>query len=372
MDIEPIEVALDYNRFVFDKVNAFFLFGLLINGLGLPIDKFFLFVYLLYLLFITLLGVKIHAITLTVLCFWLLLAFSTSLFNFTFKPMIFYPVVGMFFIFTIVKIDWLRTFHQTLFFYILLSFGLGVMAYISGPNIAVSSMAEKGLPFILPFKGLTSTVQTFGTLCLLWVVLNFEIKERKFGFQFFIVSLSLLLTFNRSSFLFLFVILSIYNRKFLWAAVLLLVIGIVVFYEQLSAFLLNMGTIQSRSELLQGFYLSFWNENTFFGYLLGNGDNFYPPEIVSRVKWDHRPDIENGYAMLLHAYGFLGLFGYIVSSFLLLFYTFFGKAYKLSIVLFFYLFITQFFTQEFVTNVFYLFIASILTLIQSKNENSSH
>lgn len=109
LDIEPIEVALDYNRFVFDKVNAFFLFGLLINGLGLPIDKFFLFVYLLYLLFITLLGVKIHAITLTVLCFWLLLAFSTSLFNFTFKPMIFYPVVGMFFIFTIVKIDWLRT-----------------------------------------------------------------------------------------------------------------------------------------------------------------------------------------------------------------------------------------------------------------------
>ncbi|KEO73456.1 hypothetical protein [Anditalea andensis] len=373
--LHPISggVVMDYNKFIFDKIIAVFLFGFMVNGLGLPIDKLFLFVFLLYLVFVTVFQLSINAFNLSILCFWVLLAFSSSIFNLTFKPMIFYPVVGIFFIFVIVKIQWIRTFHQTLFIYILLSCILGILAYINGPNLAVTSMADKGLPFILPFKGFASTVQTFGTLCILWIVLNFELVKKKFGFQFFIVMISLFLTFNRSSFLFLFIILSVYSRKFFFISAFFLLIGIVVFYEQLYAFIFNMGTIQSRSELLQGFYLSFWNNNTFFGYLLGKGDNFYAPEIVSRVKWDHRPDIENGYAMLLHTYGFLGLFGYIVSSFLLLIYTFFiSKAYKLSIVLFFYLFVTQFFTQEFVTNVFYLFIASILTVIQYKNENISN
>jgi hypothetical protein len=206
----------------------------------------------------------------------------------------------------------------------------------------------------------------------LWVIINFELSEKRFNWKFFLVLLTIFMTFNRSSYLFFVVVLATYNRKYLWAAAMLLFVSMVVFYEELSTFLLNMGTIQSRSELLQGFYLSFWNDNNFFGYLFGKADNFYAPEIVSRVKWDHRPDIENGYAMLLHTYGFLGLFGYICSSFLLLTYTFFfANAYKLSVVLFYYLFATQYFTQEFVTNVFYLFIASVLTLICIRNENSS-
>jgi hypothetical protein len=205
------------------------------------------------------------------------------------------------------------------------------------------------------------------------MVINFEKSEKKYGFRFFIVLMSLILTFNRSSYLFLFIVLAIYNRKFLWIAAGFFLLLFIAFYEEITAFLFNFSTLRSREELLQGFYLSFWNDNTFLGYLLGKGNNYYAPEIMTRVKWDHRPDIENGYAMLLHTYGFLGLFGYVILSLLLVLYAFFIKrAYKLSFVLLIYLFMTQYFTQEFVTNIFYLFIASILTLLIHKNENSSH
>jgi predicted MFS family arabinose efflux permease len=207
---------------------------------------------------------------------------------------------------------------------------------------------------------------------MLWIILNFEISERKYGWKFFLVILTLLLTLNRSSYLFLLVVLTIYNRKFLWFCLVMFVAAFVLFYEEITGFVFNMSTLESRSELLQGFYISYWNQNSFLGYLFGKGNNFYEPEVVRLVRWQERPDIENGYAMLLHTYGFLGIFGYVVSTFLLMTYCYVKKCYKLCLILLFYFFATQFFTQEFVTNIFYLFIASILTLIKLKNENNRH
>jgi hypothetical protein len=130
--------------------------------------------------------------------------------------------------------------------------------------------------------------------------------------------------------------------------------------------------LTSRSELLQGFYISFWNDNSFLGYLFGKADNFYSQDVMRLVKWDHRADIENIYAMLLHAYGFLGLFFYLVLCLSFVLYLVVLGYLKFSLIALFYLFFTQFFTQEFVTNNFYLFIAVMLSLITYKNESSNN
>lgn len=367
----PADLTIDSKDYFLNKIIAFFLFGLLVNGLNLPIDKVVIVTFIGFLLFVSLFQIKIHYLNLAILFSWFFLALFSSLYNFTFKPMIFFPVVGIFFVFVIVKVDWIHTFHKVLFLYILISFCFGIMAYIAGPNFTVTSLTSKGIPFLLPFKGLTTTVQTFGTICLLWIIINFEIGKRKFGVDFFIVLMSLTLTFNRSSYLFLFFVLAIYNRTFLWFSAVFFIALLTAFFEQITAFFFNMSSLQSREELLQGFYLSFWNDNTFIGYLLGKGNNYYAPEIVSQVKWDHRSDIENGYALLLHTYGFAGLFGYFICTSLLLFYSLIIQSYKLAIIMALYFFMTQYFTQEFVTNIFYLFTAAVWTLLNNKNEYSS-
>ena len=366
------DLAFNTKSYFLNKIIAFFLFGLLINGLNIPIDKVLILAFIGFILFISFFQIQIHLLQLTILFYWLFLAVFSSLYNFTFNPMIFFPVVGLFFVFVIAKVDWIENFHKVLFFYIFLSFCFGIMAYVVGPNMTVTSLSSKGIPFLLPFKGFTTTVQTFGTICLLWIIINFEIGKKKFGINFFIVLMSLILTFNRSSYLFLFFVLAVYNRKFLWVSAGFFLVVLILFFEQITYFFFNLSSLQSREELLQGFYLSYWNDNTFVGYLLGKANNYYAPEIVSQVKWDHRSDIENGYAFLLHTYGFLGLFGYVLCSLLLLIYSLFLKhSYRLTIVLILYLFMTQYFTQEFVTNIFYLFIAAVLTLLNNKDENCS-
>src|SRR5690606_27330623 len=104
-----------------------------------------------------------------------------------------------------------------------------VCAEILVPNLTVSSLATMGNPFLLPFKGFASTVQTFGIICILWNVINFELRDRKFGPEFFLVLMALILTFNRSSYLLLFIVLTIYNRAFLWFALVLMGLSFIVF-----------------------------------------------------------------------------------------------------------------------------------------------
>lgn len=362
--IERIE-----NDYIFEKIISILLFGMLANGIGFAIDKVLLIVCIGTLLVFNFSRARILFLHLTLLVFWLALASISSLVNLTFKPMIFFPAIGLFFVFIITQISWIESFHKVLFIYIFLSFCFGISAYIVGPNFTVSSLTTKGISFLMPFKGFTTTVQTFGTICIMWIVINFETGKKRFGFQFFIVLLSLILTFNRSSYLFVFIVLALYNRRFFWASALLLGMFLILFFKQITDFVFNTGTLQSREELLQGFYLSYWNDNSILGYMFGKGNNFYPPEIVSRVKWDHRPDIENGYALLLHTYGFIGLMAYLLYSASLLINTLFlKKSFRLFVVVSFYLFVTQYFTQEFVTNIFYLFIAAIVTLSNSSNE----
>src|SRR5690606_38994892 len=181
------DIYLTNRDYFSDKIISFFLFGLLINGLGFPIDKILIFPLIFFLILLSAFQIKIHYLNLSVLLFWFLLAIFSSLYNQTFKPMIFYPVVGVFFVFVITQVDWLKHLHKVLFLFIFISFCFGIMAYFIGPNIAVTTLQTKGIAFLLPFKGFTTTVQTFGTICLLWIILNFEIGKKKFGLQFFIV-----------------------------------------------------------------------------------------------------------------------------------------------------------------------------------------
>src|SRR5690606_2092908 len=133
-----------------DKIISFFLLGLLINGLGFPIDKILIFPCIFFLIILSAFQIKIHYLNLSVLLFWFFLAIFSSFYNQTFKPMIFYPVVGVFFVFVITQVHWIKNFHRVLFLYILISFCFGIMAYFIGPNIAVTSLQEKGIAFLLP------------------------------------------------------------------------------------------------------------------------------------------------------------------------------------------------------------------------------
>jgi len=355
-----------------DSILIFFIcFGLLCSGL--EIDKVFLFGFILFSLFFKYNQIQFNfrkAIFITLVISYI---FMISLFNGSFKPIVFYPFFGLIFIEAFQSNrDNLRVFRKMLFFYIVISLFFGIASYFFGGNIFVTNLAEKGLPFIKPILGLTTTVQTFGTLCVLWLIINFESGEKKFSYKFFLVTIALLMTFNRTSYILFFVVLSLYSRFFLFSLFLSFIIIYILFFELINSFIFNASTLTSRSELLQGFYISFWNDNSFLGYLFGKADNFYSQDVMRLVKWDHRADIENIYAMLLHAYGFLGLFFYLVLCLSFVLYLVVLGYLKFSLIALFYLFFTQFFTQEFVTNNFYLFIAVMLSLITYKNESSNN
>lgn len=370
--------------------NSTYLNSLLIHKINFSINRIFI-----CILFFSLLSAALGIDKLAVICF-ILLAFVSripyysiekrklfllivlisyivfiSLINGVFKPIVFYPIIGLILVDFFVEDDnYLILFKKVLFFYILLSLIGGIAAYLIGSNLFVTSLSDKGLPFIKPILGLTSTVQTFGSLCVLWIIINFNTKIKKSSYEFFIVSLAILMTFNRSTYLFFVLVLSLYSRGFLFSLVIVVFGLYLIYFEYFNSIVFNSSTLSSRSELLQGFYLSYWEANTFTGYLFGKANNYYSPQVLKLVKWNHRPDIENLYAMVLHTYGFIGMVFYLVMCFLLSVYVFLKKNWRLAFILFFYLFFTQFFTQELVTNVFYLFVAAILSICKYENPSN--
>lgn len=339
---------------------------------GLGIDKVLLFGFIIFFIIAKGHAVKFEYRKITSVTFVFSYIFLISMFNGVFKPIVYYPFFGLIFVdfFTSDKSSY-KVFYQVLFFYILISLIFGIASYFFGSNIFVTTMADKGLPFVRPLMGLTTTVQTFGTLCIVWLIVHFESDENKFSYRFFIVVLALIMTFNRTTYLLFFVVMSLYSRFFLVSVLILFLMAYIAFFDAFNSVIFNSSTLTSRSELLQGFYISFWNDNTLIGYLFGKADNFYSPEVVKMVKWEHRADIENLYAMVLHTYGFLGLFSYLVLGGGFVFYLLMSGYVKLSIISFFYLFVTQLFTQELVTNNFYLFLAVVMSIVIYRSENSN-
>jgi len=361
------------NILIHQSVTFLLLFLALSAGLGMAIDKIAILLLLFHVVIFFDFRNRLNQSKVLLILVLFTFILLTSIFNQTFRVMVFYPIFGMLLVFTFLENkDYLGILNKLLLYYIVICFFGTIAAYITGSNMFVTSLADKGFPFIKPTIGLTTTVQTYGSICMLWLILHLNLKDKIFDLSFVLVSLAIFLTFNRSTYLFYLVVMSLYSRTFLFLIFFSFLAIYAVFFENINSFVFNQSSITSRSELLQGFYISFWNENSLTGYLLGKADNFYSPLIMQQVKWDHRPDIENLYAMLLHTYGFVGFLFYLSSMAVLLGYIFVRKNYKLFFIAGFYFFVTQYFTQEIVTNIFYLFLSVILLIVNFKSENTSN
>jgi hypothetical protein len=147
---------------------------------------------------------------------------------------------------------------------------------------------------------------------------------------------------------------------FFWSITILMAAIIIKFWNVIALFIFSSASITARSQLLEGFRISYVQSKSARVYLFGRGTDQISEAIAKRVKWTTRTDLENGYAMLLHTYGILGLTTYITVCLYFIFMFLKRKRFKEACFLFFYFFATQYITQEFVSTTFYLLLAVMM------------
>ncbi|HEY9262068.1 hypothetical protein [Chitinophaga sp.] len=316
---------------------------------------------------------------------WTLLGLSIGIALFSavanissFSFMIFFPVIGFFFAFNLSKkFYYLELFYFAIVLHIIVGLLLAADSYVHGINPHVAGMGGKGIPFLHSTYGLTSTSQSFGTLCisgLLIYYLRKDYKEVTILDNFIIyplITIGIFNTFNRATFLAYFIILFFKNRKLLLFYLLCILILTIVFWDIILLSLFNTNTISSRSELLEGFNISFWQSHSLKVYLFGRGTNEVTANILFDVTWSSRKDIENGHAMLLHSYGFLGYLSYIFSCLIFVWTAFLRKYFYLASIAFYYLVVAPYITQEFVTSTFYIILAIFIYMLHCYTNDQS-
>jgi hypothetical protein len=354
------------------KIYGVILFGLffMFFSSALKVDKIALVAFIAMMFFAKLKEPILYNTKLYIFLFLTSYLVLISILNGVFNPMIFFPLFGIIFLNFFDNPRFLDALYSVLTVYILLALLGGLASYVFGPNIFVTSLRDKGLPFLRPLMGLSPTVQTFGSICILWMVLKVHLRGLKFNFIFCLVTFAILLTFNRSTYLFFLLFLSLYYRWTLMIFFAFVLAVYIAFFDIINLFIFNSSTLSSRSELLQGFFISYWENNTFIGYLFGKATNVYSNEVLRMVKWSHRHDIENIYAMLLHTYGFIGLFLYMTSGMVLVVSFLIKQRFKIAILFSFYFFFTQFFTQEIVSPIFFLMCGALILISNSENARS--
>ncbi len=194
----------------------------------------------------------------------LLLTYLVNLIHFSF--LLFFPIVGIFFIILVAKnpkniyyLYWGLGFHILLgLLYVIHSYVFG-LAHITR---FVRPMFDKGLPFLHAAMGFTPTVQSFGTMCLGWLLIYFFKKENNDlkwidKVMFFITILSVIVTFNRNTFVLFIFITMIHYRIFFIVFITTVIVGIVYYFGFIKSLVLNVNTMDSRRLGLEGFNLSF-------------------------------------------------------------------------------------------------------------------
>jgi len=281
----------------------------------------------------------------------------------TFSFIVFFPIIGLFFTFIVSKkAYYIRVLYYGMILHIFVALLFWASSYVLGDNEHAVSLASKGVPFLHSALGLTSTAQSLGTLCNSALIIYYLRKDNKEnGFidklAYPLITLGIFTTLNRSTILAYFVILFFKNKKLLTFYGLCMLAILLVYWQLIFGFLFNTTTMSSRSELLEGFNISFWESHSLKVYLFGRAENQITPNILFGVKWSNRNDIENGHAMLLHTYGFLGYLSYIFICLTFTLRTLFKKMYYLAAISFYYLIISPFLTQEYVTSTFYIILA---------------
>lgn len=331
-----------------------------------PIDKAMMLFGIAYYLFLknkTVPTINIKYFSLATIV--LIIAIVGGAINQEFDGMLYYPIVGILFISFFKKNQWIEDgLYYGLLLHIILGLFLYFVSYIE-LNPFVRNMAEKGAPFLHASLGFTPTNQTFGTYCVLWLIVYFYKKEHTNSFvgvhriYYILVLLAILTTLNRSTFLFTLLVIFFKDIRLFTGVIGFSAAIFIILFKDISTFLLNSATIDARGDLLEGFNISFWGSESYIVYLFGRGAVFISDKIAQSTTWSFRKDIENGYAFLLHGYGFIGLTIYLVTSAVLIVRLTLKSRLFDATTLFFYMFLSLYFTQELVSNSFYLFIAFI-------------
>lgn len=289
----------------------------------------------------------------------------------TFSFQLFLPVVGFIFsIFLSQSYILLKGIYYGSFMHILIANIIGLGAYAFGWAGGTVSLANKGLPMLKSIMGFTPTPQSFGTLCLSWLIIYFFLKERGKikridKFFYLLVTVGIILSINRTTYIGYLLILFFKERRLFYTYLSISAICVVIFWNILMDTIFSTATLDSREELLDGFNRSFWNSDSWQVYLFGKADNKIAEKYIRYATWDEREDIENGFAMILHMLGFLGLGYYLSTVFIFARKTFKKKYfYECSLFLFFCIF-TTFITQEFVATTFYIALGVVMYIYKN-------
>ena len=289
---------------------------------------------------------------------------------------VFFPIIGLAFVAMIGEEDsFLDLFYWALFIHIALGVIFVISSYLLGVNSFVHPMFDKGLPFLHAAKGLTTTVQAYGTLVIAWFLIYYwkrDLSEASLldRFAYVMVLLGMVLTFNRNSLLVYFIIMFFKHRKVFGLSLAMALVFFFYFFENINKLFFNFSTIASRADLLQAFRIAFFEQTDWLGYLVGHGNNFID-ESIARGTFYGTGYIENGTAVLLYTYGFVGYLFFLISVLVFSIALFLKKKVFYSAIFFYIFVIGQQFTHEFFSTTFYILL-TIFVLIYNSNKVNSY
>ena len=220
-------------------VFSFLLFVSTLNKLfNFPLDKFFILVTCLALLYVQkTLSVKSLQI---LLIFLMVLCCTFFVNNLSFSFLLFFPLIGLLFsILLIGRAKNMEYLYTGLWWHIFIGLLLVIYSYIQPYTFLddyVHYMFDKGMPFLHASMGFTPTVQTFGTMCLAWLLLYVHKRSCKLTtfidrFMFVIVLIAACVTFNRNTYVLLVILTFFHFRKFFYIFFLTVLAGVIYFFE---------------------------------------------------------------------------------------------------------------------------------------------
>lgn len=290
---------------------------------------------------------------------------------------IFFPIIGLAFVFLIGEEDrFLDLFYWALFIHIALGVLFVVSSYLVGINSFVHPMFDKGLPFLHAAKGLTTTVQAYGTLVIAWFLIYYWKRDLSTvslfdRFAYVVVLLGMVLTFNRNSLLVYYIILFFKHRRVFGLSLVIALVFFFYFFENINKLLFNFSTIASREDLLQAFLIAFFEQTDWLGYLVGHGNN-HIENSIARATFYGTGYIENGTSVLLYTYGFVGYLLFLISVLVFSLALFFKNGMFYSAIFFYIFVIGQQFTHEFFSTTFYILLTIFVLIYNSTKVNYCH
>ncbi|WP_146260511.1 hypothetical protein [Algoriphagus chordae] len=289
---------------------------------------------------------------------------------------IFFPVLGLFFAGLAAEEEaFLDILYWGLFVHICVGILLVFSSYLIGMNPHVHPMYDKGLPFLHAAKGLTTTVQSYGTLLIGWFLIYYWKKEsdtltKLDSLAYGIAILGLILTFNRNTLVIFYLILFFKHRKIFIFTLVVAAMFYLYYFEFINKLIFNVSTLNSRADLLQAFRTSFFEYSSWKEYLFGHGNNMVSDVFARSTKYK-TGYIENGTSVLLYTYGFIGYLAYLATV-MMISLMFFIRKKVFYAAMFFYIFIiAQQFTHEFYATTLYLLISIFLLILNSKPPSAS-